>query len=73
MSPTTCSAKLQLIDGLIMSKNFAFDTHRLNLLLVHVLYVWLVATLKGGQPASKGGGGRVTLPAPPLNETLPCI
>ena len=29
----------------------------------------MVANLKGGQPASKGGG-RMTPPAPPLNETL---
>ena len=36
--------------------------HRLNLLLVHALHVWMVATLKGGQ---------VTPPTPPLlNETL---
>ena len=57
MSPTARSAKLQLIYGLKMSKTAALDTfNRLNLLLVHVLHVWMVATLKGGQPASKGRG-----------------
>ena len=34
---------------------------------MHVLHVWMVATLKGGQPASKGGASD---PPPPPNETL---
>ena len=38
---------------------------------VHVLCIWLVATLKGGRPASKGGGE--CTPRPPLNETLNCF
>ena len=54
VSPTTRSAKLQLIYGLKMSKTATLDTH---CLLVHVLHVWMVATLKGG--------GGVTPPASP--------
>ena len=67
------SAKLQLIYGLKMSKTAFGHFHHLNLLHVHVLHVWMVATLKGGggQPASKVG--RVTPPPPPPpppNKTL---
>ena len=48
LSLTVHSAKLQLIYGLKMSKTAFGHFHYLNLLLVHVLHVWMVATLKGG-------------------------
>ena len=46
-----------------MSKIADLDTIYTHL---HVLCIWLVDTLKGGQQASKGG----EYPPPPLNETL---
>ena len=65
VSPTTHSAKLQLVYGLKMSKTSALDTFTIQTfyLYIHLLHVWMVATLKGA--------ASFQVPAPPpLNETL---
>ena len=55
--PNVHSAKVQIVCRLNMSKTAVLGVghfHHLNFLHVHVLYIWLVAILKGGggQPAS---------------------
>ena len=60
--PNAHSAKLQIVCRLNMSKTAVLDTFTIK--NFYVLYVWLVAILKGGQPASKGGGGECP-PSPP--------
>ena len=72
MFPLACSAKLETIYRLKMSKTSNFATLSIKTFYMHVYVLWLVATLKGevGQPSSKVGGGQMQPSAPPLNAPL---